>query len=138
MSWNTYYQRKSVIDAVLAEVTRTGTDEIPAERHAEITEVFGGRDEFLLALHYAWSNTLHARLDSVVGETPDEAAAKVRQAWETLAAERPAAISLLARYSGRPALADAMRHLQRRLAWAPGVDVVMLTKSCGEAVRVAA
>lgn len=138
MSWDTYYQRKSVIDAVLSQVTQAGTDEIPAEWRAEITGVFGGEDEFLLALHYAWSNTLTARLDSTIEAAPDEAAAGVRRAWETLAAERPAQISLLARYAGRPALADAMRHLQRRLAWAPGVDVAALTKLCGGPVRVAA
>lgn len=138
MSWATYYQRKSVIDAVLSEVTQAGADELPAGWLTEITEVFGGEDHFLLALHYAWSNTLHARLDGAVAGTPDEAAATVRRAWETLAAERPAEISLLARYAGRPALADAMRHLQRQLSWAPGVDVAALTRSCGGAVRVAA
>lgn len=138
MSWDTYYQRKSVIDAVLSEVTQAGTDELPAGWLAEITGVFGGEDEFLLALHYAWSNTLHARLDAAVEGTPDGAAASVRRAWETLAAERPAQISLLARYAGRPALAAAMKHLQRQLAWAPGVDVAALTKRCGGPVRVAA
>ena len=138
MSWDTYYQRKSVIDAVLSEVTQSGADELPAEWLTEITSVFGDVDGFLLALHYAWSNTLNARLDAAIEGTPDGAAAGVRQAWETLAAERPAQISLLARYADRPALADAMRHLQRRLSWAPGVDVTALTRSCGGPVRVAA
>jgi hypothetical protein len=138
MSWNTYYQRKSVIDAVLSAVAQARTDKIPAEWRAEITQVFGGADEFLLAVQYAWANTLYARLDPVLEAAPDDLGAEVRRVWETLAAERPAAISLLARYADLPALADAMRDMQRQLAWAPGVDVALLTKNCGGPVRIAA
>lgn len=138
MSWDAYYQRKAVIDGVLAEITETETDEIPPMWCADITEVFGGEDEFLLALHYGWANTLNARLDPVLESTPEDTAAKVRRAWDTLAAERPATICLLARYAGRPALKDANERLQRQLSWAPGVDVWQLTESYAGPVRVAA
>lgn len=138
MSWDAYYQRKAVIDGVLAEIAETGTDEIPPTWCEKIAEAFGGENEFLLGLHYTWANTLNARLDSVIEATPDDTAAKVRRIWETLAAERPAAISLLARYAGRPALAEAMNHLQRQLAWAPGVDVRQLVRNSARPVRVAA
>lgn len=131
MSWDTYYQRKSVMDTVLTEVADAGADELPPSWRMEITRVFGGEDEFLLALHYTWANTLNARLDGVLGSAPDQAAAEVLRAWETLAAERPATVGLLARYADRPALAGAMRHLQRQLAWAPGVDVALLTPGRG-------
>ena len=138
MSWDTYYQRKSVIDRVLSDVTETGADEIPAAWTAEITEVFGGEDEFLFALHYGWANTLHARLDPVLESPPEDTAGTVRRIWDALAAERPATISLLARYAGRPALKGAMERLQGQLAWAPGVDVWQLTENCAGPARIAA
>src|SRR5262245_33612508 len=129
MSWDTYYQRKSVIDAVLAEVTETHTDEIPASWHTEITEIFGGEDEFLLAVHYRWSNTLCARLDALFESPPQDIGAKVRQIRQALAAERPATVSLLAKYADRPPLLTAIRRQQRQLAWALGVDVAELTRN---------
>lgn len=144
MSWNTYYQRKSVIDAVLAEVAKTlsvtaaRVGEIPAARRAEINEVFGGEDEFLLAVHYRWANILNARLDPVLESAPDDTAAEVRRIWQELADEQPATICLLARYSGRPALARAIRRQQDQLAWAPGVDIGQLIKSGAVLAQAAA
>jgi hypothetical protein len=138
MSWDTYYQRKSVIEAVLAEVAETRTGEIPVSWHTEITEVFGGVDEFLLAVHYRWSNTLCARLDALLESPPQDTGAKVRQIWQALAAEQPATVSLLARYADRPPLVTAMRHQQRQLAWALGVDVAELTQSGVEPAGAAA
>lgn len=138
MSWDTYYQRKSVIDAVLAEVAETRTDEISASWHTEITEVFGSEDEFLLAVHYHWSNTLFARLDALLESPPQDPGAKVRQIWRALAAEQPATASLLARYADRPPLVTAIRRQQRQLAWALGVDVAEFTQSGVEPVEAAA
>jgi hypothetical protein len=138
MSWDTYYQRKSVIDAMLAEIAETHTDEIPVSWHTEITEVFGGEDEFLLAVHYRWGNTLFARLDALLESPPQDTGAKVRQIWQALAAEQPATVSLLARYADRPLLVAAIRRHQRQLAWALGVDLAEFTQSGVEPAEAAA
>lgn len=153
MPWNTYYTRKSVIDAVLADVDADGSSEIPPSHHEKITKAFArpdeflraqpagdfpGKDEFLLALHYRWANTLTTRLDPVLESPSADDAAKVQQTCQALAREQPATARLLAAYASRPSLASARRRHQRQLSGALGTGVAQLASSTPGPARAAA
>ncbi|GAB3567249.1 hypothetical protein GCM10027445_15260 [Amycolatopsis endophytica] len=62
MSWNDFYRRRDILDAVLTAAARDPRGPLPFESIAGAAEVFGTRENVVLALHYNWTRTLSGHL----------------------------------------------------------------------------
>lgn len=120
MSWKTYSERKKFIDGVLDEVAANGTGVFPGAWGSDIDNIFGGVDEFLLALHQRWANNLNGSLDPYLAEVVREEAlgggrrdsvtgGSFEAAVRRFAGAQPATVRLLAKYAGHPVLQEAMQ-----------------------------
>ncbi|MEU3271837.1 hypothetical protein ABZ639_13385 [Saccharomonospora sp. NPDC006951] len=61
MSWEDFYRRRDLIDAVL-DAAKSGTAEPPWRAVPAAVREFGGEEQLLLALQYKWSQALGGRL----------------------------------------------------------------------------
>jgi hypothetical protein len=88
MSWNDFYRRRDVLDAVLEQAAHD-----PAAPLTFDTTVFPTERELLLALHYRWMQQLTGRLGVALGAAQDDPAFDqvdaVVRTWRDLAAEQP-------------------------------------------------
>jgi len=122
MSWNDYYRRRDVIDAVLA--TR-GTIEDAFTQAPDAAAVFADTNELLLALDHKWTRALTARIglalsDQVSADTDGDRVDAVSAAWRRAVAENPTLRRLLDENSNG-VLADAAAREHRMLALAAGL-----------------
>jgi len=72
MSWKDFYRRRDVIDAVLRQAHHDPEGELPFAEIAGAEELFGTKQNLLLALHHKWTRLLsgHLRAESAC---PDDA-----------------------------------------------------------------
>ena len=117
MSWNDYYRRRDVIDAVLAT---TGTIEDAFTQVPDAAAVFADTDELLLALDHKWTQQLTARIGLALSETEGDRVDAVAAGWRRTVAENPALRRILDENSGG-VLADATAREHRMLALAAGL-----------------
>jgi len=117
MSWNDYYRRRDVIDAVLAT---EGAIEETFTRVPDATAVFADTDELLLALDHKWTRALTARIGLALSDTEGDRVDAVSAAWRQTVTENPALRRLLDENSGG-VLADAAAREHRMLALAAGL-----------------
>ncbi|MFC0437322.1 hypothetical protein [Kutzneria buriramensis] len=122
MSWNDYYRRRDVIDAVLAHPGAIGETftQVP-----DAAAVFADTDELLLALDHKWTQQLTARIGLALSEidrpdTEGDRVDAVSAAWRRAVAENPALRRILDENSGG-VLADATAREHRMLALAAGL-----------------
>ncbi|MFC0539990.1 hypothetical protein [Kutzneria chonburiensis] len=117
MSWNDYYRRRDVIDAVLAT---TGTIEAAFTQVPDAAAVFADTDELLLALDHKWTRALTARIGLALSDTERDRVDAVSAAWRRAVADNPALRRLLDENSNG-VLADAVAREHRMLALAAGL-----------------
>jgi hypothetical protein len=118
MSWNDYYRRRDVIDAVLAS---PGPIEETFTRVPDAAAVFADTDELLLALDHKWTQRLTARIGLALSDnTEGDRVDAVSAAWRQTVAENGALRRLLDENSGG-VLADAAAREHRMLALAAGL-----------------
>ena len=117
MSWNDYYRRRDVIDAVLATA---GPIEEILTQVPDAAAVFADTDELLLALDHKWTRALTARIGLALSDAEGDRVDAVSAAWRQTVAENPALRRLLDENSGG-VLADACAREHRMLALAAGL-----------------
>ena len=117
MSWNDYYRRRDVIDAVLAT---TGTIEDAFTQVPDVAAVFADTDELLLALDHKWTRALTAHIGLALSDTERDRVDAVSAAWRRAVADNPTLRRLLDENSNG-VLADAAAREYRMLALAAGL-----------------
>ena len=117
MSWNDYYRRRDVIDAVLATA---GPIEEAFTRVPDAAAVFATTDDLLLALDHKWTRALTARIGLALSDTEGDRVDAVSAAWRQAVTENPALRRILDENSGG-VLADAAAREHRMLALAAGL-----------------
>jgi hypothetical protein len=117
MSWNDYYRRRDVIDAVLAT---TGTIEDAFTQVPDAAAVFADTDELLLALDHKWTRALTAHIGLALSDTERDRVDAVSAAWRRAVADNPTLRRLLDENSNG-VLADAAAREHRMLALAAGL-----------------
>lgn len=99
MSWQDFYQRRDVIDAVLRAARRDPAGPLPYTEIPGATAVFPSRDDLLLALHYKWMQQLIGRIGLALGaieNDPDlDRVDAVVRAWRDLAVKEPVLCAVL-------------------------------------------
>ncbi|MGO1053215.1 hypothetical protein [Crossiella sp. CA198] len=118
MSWNDFYRRRDVINAVLRQAERTGDPVLPFEDVQHAADVFADRAELLAALHYRWMLRLTGHLELALHEHGDRVEAAT-SAWQRLATEEPTLRRLLD--AGAQTIPAAIAHEQRTLALVTGL-----------------
>ncbi|EWM12785.1 hypothetical protein KUTG_03089 [Kutzneria sp. 744] len=117
MSWNDYYRRRDVIDAVLAN---PGTIEEAFTQVPDAAAVFADTDELLLALDHKWTRALTARIGLALSDAEGDRVDAVSAAWRRAVAENPTLRRLLDD-NATGVLADATAREHRMLALAAGL-----------------
>ena len=117
MSWNDYYRRRDVIDAVLAN---PGPIDEVFDRIPEAATVFADTDELLLALDHKWTRALTARIGLALSDAEGDRVDAVSAAWRRTAAENPSLRRILDENTGG-VLTDAAAREHRMLALAAGL-----------------
>jgi hypothetical protein len=69
MSWNDFYRRRDILDAVLDAAREDPTAPLPFAAVPGAQETFGTEQALLLALHYRWSLFLGGYLRAEIGGT---------------------------------------------------------------------
>jgi hypothetical protein len=110
-----------LIREVLAEVVRTGRPVIT--RNRDVEAIFGGTEGFLLALHRRWRIALHARLDALLEDPPDDLDASVVALWTDPTVGGRGLRALVDAHLDQPALAAAQERERLAVFRDLGVDV---------------
>ncbi|OZM70034.1 hypothetical protein CFN78_27590 [Amycolatopsis antarctica] len=71
MSWDDFYRRRDVMDAVLRRARRDPAGPLPFAEVPGATGMFGTETDLLLALHHRWSLLLAGRLRAAIGDAAD-------------------------------------------------------------------
>ncbi|KMS88355.1 hypothetical protein [Prauserella rugosa] len=132
MSWNDYYRRRDVIDAVLRHARRDPDGPLPFDEIPGAADLFGTPENLLLAMHYRWQQTLGGRLRAEVGGPEDTAGVPgggeqdhldaVSRAWRRTVADNPTLRAVLdAHVDDHPDLRRAHEAELRMLALTAGV-----------------
>jgi hypothetical protein len=133
MSWNDYYARRDVMDAVLKLARRDPSGPVPFAEVPRAEELFGTPEQLLLALYYRWNQVLLGHLRATVGGPEDAADAPpqdesdnpelVAAAWRAAEAEHPILRAVLdANIALYPeVLVPALEREQRTLAITAGL-----------------
>lgn len=132
MSWNDFYQRRDVMDAVLRQAKRDPGASLPFAEVPGAVEAFGTEQELLLALHYKWTQLLSGYLRAEVGgpEDADDVPARddtdhvdgVSRAWQAAARDHETLRAVLdANRERHPAVAKMCESEQRMLAVTAGL-----------------
>ena len=119
MAWERTHRRYDLVNAVLAEVARTGRPKLPNDLVGEVDEVFGDVPTFLSDLRRRWYLTFDARLDQLLEDPPRDLGRAVADLWRDLERERPAVRLLL---DAHPASTAVDAHHRAALLAATGVD----------------
>jgi hypothetical protein len=107
------FTKFQLVSAVLSDVARTGRPAVT--RGAEVAALFGGTDEFLLAVHYRWSTAVTAHVDALLEDPPADLESAYADLCLDLAAKRPSLRALLDAYAANPAVLAAETALARRM-----------------------
>lgn len=125
MSWNDFYRRRDVLDAVLTAAARDPRGPLPFETVPGAEEVFGSREELMLALHYNWTRTLSGHLRAEVRDEHDEHddhVGAVKRAFAAAVRRNPVLYEVVSAHRDEyPALRAAHRAEQAMLAVSAGL-----------------
>ncbi|MFC7344146.1 hypothetical protein [Saccharopolyspora griseoalba] len=120
MSWNTYYQRKHAIDAVLDSARRD-----PDRALDTIPSPFADAGELLAALQHKWLQQLGGRLEVALTDAEraphGDRVEAVTSAWRRAAAANPALRAVLDHHAEHPALRAGATAENRLLATSAGL-----------------
>jgi hypothetical protein len=148
MSWNDFYRRRDVIDSVLRQAHRNPEGDLPFAEVAGAEELFGTKQELLLALHHKWTRLLsgYLRAESAcpddAGALPDQALPHqesdridaVSRAWRNATREHPTLRAILDTHIDESAALLAMHRADQRMLAVtaglaePGEPVAEVTK----------
>lgn len=121
MSWNDFYRRRDILDAVLTAAARDPQGPLPFEEIPGAEEAFGTRENVMLALHYRWTQLLSGHLRAHVDGKDDHVDA-VKRAWTAAVRRNRALYEVVAAHRDEyPALKTAHRAEQAMLAVAGGL-----------------
>ncbi|MBK1786186.1 hypothetical protein [Prauserella cavernicola] len=125
MSWNDFYRRRDVIDAVLRRAERDPHGALPFAEVAGAREAFGSEENLLLALQYKWTQVLSGRLrsevagpedaDGVPGGGERDHVDAVSRAWRAAVREQPTLRAVLEAHAGRYASTDNAHEAELRM-----------------------
>lgn len=132
MSWNDYYRRRDILDAVLRHARRDPEAPLAVSEIPGAADEFGTEDNLLLALHYRWQQALSGRLRAAVGGPEDSAdlpggrdtdhVESVSRAWRKTLSEHATLRTVLdAHLDDHPALRRAHEAEMRMLAVTAGL-----------------
>lgn len=126
MSWNDFYRRRDVLNAVLDHARRDPAGGLPFDEIADVPELFGTPESLLLALHYKWVMALTGRVGvalSAADRDPEiDRVDAVASAWRSTATELPDLRRLLDEGEEHDTLSSAVEGEQRLLALAAGLS----------------
>lgn len=123
MSWKDFYRRRDVIDAVLRQAHRDPEGELPFAEVAGAEELFGTKENLLLALHHKWTQLLSGALRAE-SACPDDANAldvesdqldAVSRAWKKATREHATLRAVLDTHVGDSAALLAMHRAEQRM-----------------------
>jgi hypothetical protein len=121
MSWQDYYRRRDIIDAVLRRAAHDPRGPVPFAVVPGARESFDSEENLLLALHYKWTRLLGGHLRTELLDDTDHVAAAGR-AWIRASREHPTLHALLDAHRDRyPSLRAVHEAAQRMLALAAGL-----------------
>ncbi|AIJ25242.1 hypothetical protein [Amycolatopsis methanolica] len=121
MSWNDFYRRRDILDAVLTAAARDPRSPLPFDEIPGAAEAFGTRENLMLALHYRWTQLLSGHLRAEVEGDNDHVDA-VKRAWTAAVRRNRALYEVVAAHRDEyPALKAAHRAEQAMLAIAAGL-----------------
>jgi hypothetical protein len=132
LSWNDFYRRRDVMDTILRETRRDPEGDLPFDRIPGVQELFGTKDDLLLALHHRWTQLLSGYLRAEAA-CPDDARAEdgpqdndqidaVSRAWQKACADHETLRAVLDAHAGdHPALLAMHQAEQRMLAVTAGL-----------------
>ena len=131
MSWNDFYRRRDILDAILTTAARDPRGPLPFDEVPGAAETFGTREEVMLALQYNWTRTLsgHLRAEAQAGGDGPNATAGTEDDTDTVKRAFAAAVRrnrtlyevLAAHRDEYPALRAAHRAEQAMLAVSAGL-----------------
>ncbi|KAA2264340.1 hypothetical protein F0L68_07945 [Solihabitans fulvus] len=127
MSWQDFYLRRDVLDAVLRQARRDPAGPLPFTEIPGASTVFADRDELLLALHYKWMQQLTGRVGLALADaerSPDvDRVDAVTRGWRDLATAQPTLRAVLDAHlnTEQEAARRAVEREQRMLALAAGL-----------------
>lgn len=132
MSWNDFYRRRDVMDAVLKQARRDPQAPLPFAEINGAKQAFDSEEELLLALHYRWMQALSGHLRAAVAGPEDTAdvpggwerdhVEAVSKAWRAAVREHPTLHAVLdANVERYPALRRAHEGELRMLALTAGL-----------------
>ncbi|MEU0465756.1 hypothetical protein ABZ215_17275 [Amycolatopsis sp. NPDC006131] len=124
MSWNDFYRRRDILDAVLTAAARDPRGPLPFDEIPGAEKAFGTRENLMLALHYRWTQLLSGHLRAAaegIDEHSDHVDA-VKRAWTAAVRRNRALYEVVAAHRDEySALKAAHRAEQAMLAIAAGL-----------------
>jgi hypothetical protein len=121
MSWNDFYRRRDILDAVLTAAARDPRGPLPFENVRGAEEAFGTRENVMLALHYNWTRTLSGHLRAETEGDDDHVDAVKRAFTAAVRRNRTLYEVVSAHRDEYPALKAAHRAEQAMLAVSAGL-----------------
>jgi hypothetical protein len=130
MSWNDFYRRRDVMNAVLRQARRNPQGELPFAEVAGARELFGTKQDLLLALHHKWTQLLCGYLraesacpdDTLAGDRENDQIDAVSSAWQKAAKKHETLRTVLDAHLGEsPMLLGVHQAEQRMLAVTAGL-----------------
>jgi hypothetical protein len=125
MSWADFYRRRDALNTVIEHARADDRDLAFASSAARVEDIFGTRDELLLALHYKWTLALTGQLGVALAQADRDPEADrvdaVLAAWRATAAEHDVLRRLLDAHADEPAMRTAIDGEQRLLALSAGL-----------------
>ncbi|GHF07323.1 hypothetical protein GCM10017786_46170 [Amycolatopsis deserti] len=124
MSWNDFYRRRDILDAVLTAAARDPQGRLPFDEIPGAAEAFGTRENLVAALHYRWTQLLSGHLRAQtegMGEHDDHVDAVKRAFTAAVRRDRTLYEVVAAHRDSYPALKTAHRAEQAMLAVAAGL-----------------
>lgn len=116
MSWNDFYRRRDILDAVLTAAARDPRGPLPFDEIPGVADTFGTREDVVLALHYRWTQLLSGHLRAEAGSEDDHVDA-VKRAWTSAVRRDRTLYQVVAAHRDEyPALRAAHRAEQAMLA----------------------
>jgi hypothetical protein len=132
MSWNDFYRRRDVLDAVLRQAAKQPDGDLPYTGIPGATEAFASEEDLLLALQYKWTQLLGGYLraevagpedaEDIPGGNDTDHVDAVSRAWQRAASDHETLRAILdAHTDSSPALRSRREAEQRMLAVTAGL-----------------
>jgi hypothetical protein len=123
MSWNDFYRHRDVMNDVLRQARRNPEGELPFAEVAEAEELFGTKQDLLLALHHKWTRLLNGYLraesacpdDTLADAQENDQIDAVSRAWKKAAKEHETLRAVLDAHLGESPALLAMHQADLRM-----------------------